>query len=157
MKSLKFGFTLIELLVVISIIGLVSSIALASVKTARDRAADSAIRSDLLAVRTQAQIYFSQFNSYTTSFTLENVGQCTLPVPGVLTDLKVSAAMLAAGNASSGGGIGATFCMANTVAYVVAAPLRTNPARAWCVDYLNNSLEVATSFLAANTAVSCVN
>ena len=40
-KQTKRGFTLIELLVVISIIGLLSSVVLASVNTARKRAADS--------------------------------------------------------------------------------------------------------------------
>ena len=46
-KKLNTGFTLIELLVVISIISLVSSVILSNVKTARERAIDSAALSSL--------------------------------------------------------------------------------------------------------------
>ncbi len=59
------GFTLIELLVVISIISLLSSIAFASLSTARARGADAAIRADLLGIKSSAEIEYSNLgNSY---------------------------------------------------------------------------------------------
>jgi prepilin-type N-terminal cleavage/methylation domain-containing protein len=45
------GFTLIELLVVISIIGLLSSVVLASLKSARDRNRDAAVRAQMIQFR----------------------------------------------------------------------------------------------------------
>jgi len=56
MKSTK-GFTLIELLVVISIIALLSSVVLAGVGTARNRAGDSAVKAGLRQLATQSQTY----------------------------------------------------------------------------------------------------
>lgn len=61
---MKRGFTLIELLVVIAIIGLLSSIVLASLNTARARANDARVRSDLRQIHTALQLYYNQNGSY---------------------------------------------------------------------------------------------
>ena len=57
MKNQK-GFTLIELLVVIAIIGLLSSLAVVSLSSARNKANDARIKSDLSQVRTFAVAEF---------------------------------------------------------------------------------------------------
>jgi len=62
--SKKKGFTLIELLVVISIISLLSSIVLASLTEARTRANDTAIKSMMAQMKTQAEIFKSTHGSY---------------------------------------------------------------------------------------------
>ena len=58
------GFTLIELLVVISIIGLLSSVVLASVNEARARARDARRISDLNQIRNALALYYSQNGNY---------------------------------------------------------------------------------------------
>ncbi|MBA3551013.1 type II secretion system protein [Patescibacteria group bacterium] len=58
------GFTLIELLVVVSIIGLLSSIVLAGLNTARIKARGTKQRSDMIQVRTALEHYFLSNNSY---------------------------------------------------------------------------------------------
>lgn len=58
------GFTLIELLVVISIVGLLSSVVLASLSTARNRSRDTAIVSSILQIRNLMNLEFSDTGSY---------------------------------------------------------------------------------------------
>jgi len=67
MKEKRFfrnkGFTLIELLVVIAIIGILVSVVLGSLNTARDKGANAAIKSDLNTGRAQAAIYYDDAGS----------------------------------------------------------------------------------------------
>lgn len=57
-KTLKRGFTLIELLVVIAIIGILASVVLASLNSARDKGADAAAKASLNNARAQAELYY---------------------------------------------------------------------------------------------------
>jgi len=65
-KTLKFnkGFTLIELLVVISIIGFLSSVVLASMQTAREKAITARITEDLRQVKIAAELAYGDNGNY---------------------------------------------------------------------------------------------
>ena len=65
-SSKKTGFTLIELLVVISIIGLLSSIVLASLNTARAKARDAKRKEDLHQIQLALEMYYSANGQYPT-------------------------------------------------------------------------------------------
>ncbi len=58
------GFTLIELLVVIAIIGVLASVVLASLNTARNKGNVAAVKSNLSGVRAQAEILYDDDGDY---------------------------------------------------------------------------------------------
>ncbi len=68
------GFTLIELLVVIAIIGLLSTLAVVSLNTARTKARDARRKSDLKQISTAMELYMSQNDTYPTNGTCGNDG-----------------------------------------------------------------------------------
>lgn len=63
------GFTLIELLVVVAIIGILSSVVLASLNSARAKARDARRKSDLTQIRTAMEMYYDKYGTYTVAGT----------------------------------------------------------------------------------------
>ncbi|HVY72506.1 MAG TPA: prepilin-type N-terminal cleavage/methylation domain-containing protein [Candidatus Paceibacterota bacterium] len=64
---MKRGFTLIELLVVIAIIGVLASIVLVSLSSARTKALDAARISDVKSLKTAMELYNNDNGGYPTS------------------------------------------------------------------------------------------
>ena len=58
------GFTLVELLIVIAIIGVLSSIVLTNLNTARGRAKDAAIKEGMSQMATLMELNFQEYDSY---------------------------------------------------------------------------------------------
>ncbi len=58
------GFTLIELLVVISIIGFLSSVVLASMQSARDKAINAKIAEDMRQFKIATDMFYGDYNTY---------------------------------------------------------------------------------------------
>jgi len=59
------GFTLIELLVVIAIIGILASVVLASLNSARDNAKDASMKTSMNSIRAQAELFYNGAGSNT--------------------------------------------------------------------------------------------
>jgi len=64
MKNNKSGFTLIELLVVIAIIGLLSTLSILALNTARARARDARRISDVKQIQTALEMYYNDTADY---------------------------------------------------------------------------------------------
>ena len=145
MKKINFkkGFTLIELLVVVAIIGILASVVLASLNTARAKGANAAIKANLANIRAQAELVYDSTspNGYGTASnastcpTLAAIGGATdasLFADEVATTLVVANAVAAAVNSSGG----TSFCGSTISAWVVSVQLKTAEGSNthWCVD-----------------------
>mgnify|MGYP001607834881 CR=1 FL=1 len=150
----KKGFTLIELLVVIAIIGILASVVLASLNSARAKGANAAIKANLANVRAQAELVYDGLtpNGYGTA---TNASSCTAPTASSLfaTTVADTAVINKAVNAAITSSGGTSFCGSSLTAWVASVQLKvaegTNTH--WCVD----STGASTGKAAIATGVAC--
>ncbi len=136
MKTQSRGFTLIELLVVIAIIGILASVVLASLNSARAKGSDAAIKSSINNARAQAEIFYdSNSNSYT--------NLCT--AAGGIAPMETGAA-------NAAGGVGFTACGSTATAWALKGRMVSNNGQYYCVDSTGAAKTITATY--SDTAVT---
>jgi len=152
-KNLK-GFTLIELLVVIAIIGILSTVVIGSVNSARTKGKESAAITSIQGVRVDAEIFYDAAQTYASMCSnagiMKLVNSATRAVAGGTTPADGTAISNTA-IAAAGGTTGSAICTSSANAYVVA--LQLSPTTAYCVD--NTGTAKKGSLTIATSATAC--
>ena len=147
------GFTLIELLMVLAIMSLLMSVVLAALTSARGKGGDAAVKSNLVNIRSQAALYFSDYGDYAVESDV-----CTAGI--FSTDLRISAAIAAAQKSGGGAAIcsssdGAVTSGGTAKSWAIAVPLKTAPTPGyWCVDSLGASKQTTVLVPASLTSTA---
>jgi prepilin-type N-terminal cleavage/methylation domain-containing protein len=139
------GFTLIELLVVIAIIGILASVILASLNTARDKGSDAAVKADLKGVQNEAAIYYDDNGSTYTDMCINdtNITQA------------LSGAMVAVSAVQNVGGLGDGECVSSATEWAAWVNLKSASTTAWCLDSTGATREVAVQDSSAVDHLVC--
>ena len=130
-KKKKRGFTLIELLVVIAIIGILATIVIVNVNSARNKAKDAAVKGSIDSIRVAAELFYDGTGNQTYT--------------NVCSDADVAKALTAADNNNS---TEVTDCNSSATEWVACGGLAGDNVNDYCVDFKGNAKSI--------TAGTCV-
>lgn len=154
-KNFNKGFTLIELLVVIAIIGILASVVLASLNSARNKGADAAIKASLTNARAQAELFYDSGTTYEgvcASTGANTIGSMVLSAGQKLVSSQTVGDDNTAFTYSASGGNGAAVCHDAPGGWAAIVSLKSPGAQnsGWCVDSTGAAKE-ATALIGTDT------
>ncbi|MEK7148351.1 MAG: type II secretion system protein [Patescibacteria group bacterium] len=149
------GFTLIELLVVIAIIGILASVVLASLNTARAKGADAAIKAGLANTRAQAELFYdSNGNSYLTACAVASDALAVKGINGMVLAAARAYGGISTVSVNAAGSLTTATCNDTALGWAAQVPLKTDLTRVYCVDNKGTATST-TVMLSAGTSITC--
>lgn len=146
--NFKKGFTLIELLVVVAIIGILASVVLASLNSARNKGADAAVKASMANARAQAELYYDTNSNYTLVCT-DTGGVATILTGAARNSLDADQAV------SNDAATTLTVAVCNDTAAAWASEMPMKGGSYFCVDSTGKSQINAAAGLGLATDVDC--
>ncbi|MEK7471558.1 MAG: prepilin-type N-terminal cleavage/methylation domain-containing protein [Patescibacteria group bacterium] len=157
------GFTLLELLVVVALIGLLTTIVVASLTSARNKGGDAGVKSNLRNAIPQGEIFFNTNtvvpNSYTNVCTIGSTNGAIAVGAFILAAAKTNGYTYTATAGTDMDVVGSTStatCNDSSSAWATQVPLKSAGAnQMWCVDSTGKSLQTNGSTLTTVADVAC--
>lgn len=147
------AFTLIEIIIALTIIGIITSITVVTFSTARNRANDGAVKSNLAAVQVRAELYYRQNKNFTT-YSGSEQWDCS---QGMYSDPGIAQALNQARNASPTGFVlYGIHCRTTKQQYAIWLQ-RPEGASSnyWCIDSRQTACGVDLGLQQTPSGVSC--